>query len=342
MVEQLRKVPTGIAGLDELTGGGLPAGRPTLVCGGPGCGKTLLATTFLVRGAVDHGEPGLLVSFDERIGDLGVNVASLGFDLPELEQRDMLATDYVKIDRQEMHETGEYDLEALFIRLGHAVKRVGARRVVLDSIDTLFAGIPNEAIVRSELRRLFDWLKDRQLTTVITAERGKESLTRHGVEEYVSDCVILLDHRIIDDLSTRRLRVVKYRGTSHGTNEYPFLIDEHGITVVPVTSLGLDHAATEETVSSGLSELDAMLGGKGYFKGSSILLSGGPGTGKTTIAAHFADSCCRRGGRCLYFSYEESPSSAGAQHAVGRHQSAAMDRPRPFAMPGFTSQSRRA
>ncbi len=308
MVEQLRKVPTGIAGLDELTRGGLPAGRPTLVCGGPGCGKTLLATTFLVRGAVDHREPGLLVSFDERIGDLGVNVASLGFDLPELEERGMLATDYVKIDRHEMHETGDYDLEALFIRLDHAVKSVGARRVVLDTIDTLFAGIPNEAIVRSEVRRLFDWLKDRQLTTVVTAARGEGSLTRHGVEEYVSDCVILLDHRIIDDLSTRRLRVVKYRGTSHGTNEYPFLIDENGITVVPITSLGLGQVATEETVSSGLTELDAMLGRKGYFKGSSILVSGGPGTGKTTIAAHFADSCCRRDERCLYFSFEESPS----------------------------------
>ena len=308
MVEQLRKVSTGIAGLDELTHGGLPAGRPTLVCGGPGCGKTLLATTFLVRGAVDHGEPGLLVSFDERIDDLGVNVASLGFDLPSLERRGLLATDYVKIDRQEMHETGEYDLEALFIRLDHAVKTVGARRVVLDTIDTLFAGIPNEAVVRSELRRLFDWLKDRQLTTVITAERGEGSLTRHGIEEYVSDCVILLDHRIIDDLSTRRLRVVKYRGTWHGTNEYPFLIDDQGITVVPITSLGLAHIATDDAVSSGLSELDAMLGGKGYYKGSSILLSGGPGTGKTTIAAHFADSSCRRGERCLYFSFEESPS----------------------------------
>jgi circadian clock protein KaiC len=308
VVEQLRKVSTGIAGLDELTRGGLPAGRPTLVCGGPGCGKTLLATTFLVRGAVDHGEPGVLVSFDERIEDLGVNVAALGFDLPSLEQRGLLATDYVKIERQEMHETGEYDLEALFIRLSHAVQAVGARRVVLDTIDTLFAGIPNEAVVRSELRRLFDWLKDRKLTTVITAERGEGSLTRHGIEEYVSDCVILLDHRIIDDLSTRRLRVVKYRGTSHGTNEYPFLIDEHGITVVPITSLGLAHGATDETVSSGLPELDAMLGGKGYFKGSSILLSGGPGTGKTTIAAHFAEAFCRRGERCLVFSFEESPS----------------------------------
>jgi circadian clock protein KaiC len=308
VVEQLRKVPTGIVGLDELTRGGLPAGRPTLVCGGPGCGKTLLATTFLVRGAIDHGEPGLLVSFDERIDDLGVNVASLGFDLPNLKERGLLATDYVKIERQEMHETGEYDLEALFIRLDHAVKSVGARRVVLDTIDTLFAGIPNEAVVRSELRRLFDWLKDRELTTVITAERGEGSLTRNGIEEYVSDCVILLDHRIIDDLSTRRLRVVKYRGTSHGTNEYPFLIDAQGITVVPITSIGLSHVASDESVSSGLPELNAMLGGKGYFKGSSILVSGGPGTGKTTIGAHFAEATCRRGERCLYFSFEESPS----------------------------------
>jgi circadian clock protein KaiC len=306
--EQLHKVPTGITGLDELTRGGLPAGRPTLVCGGPGCGKTLLAITFLVHGAIDHREPGLVVSFDERISDLGVNVASLGFDLSDLEGRGLLATDYVKIDRQELHETGEYDLEALFIRLNHQVRRVGARRVVLDTIDSLFAGIPNESVVRSELRRLFDWLKDNRLTTVITAERGERSLTRHGIEEYVSDCVILLDHRIIDDLSTRRLRVIKYRGTAHGTNEYPFLIDEQGMTVVPITSLGLAHVASDKTVSSGLSELDAMLAGKGYFKGSSILLTGGPGTGKTTIAALFADRCCRRGERCLYFSFEESPS----------------------------------
>ena len=308
VVEQLRKVPTGIAGLDELTGGGLPAGRPTLVCGGPGCGKTLLATTFLVRGAVDHGEPGLLVSFDERIPDMGVNVASLGFDLPDLEARGLLATDYVHIDRQEMHETGEYDLEALFIRLNLAVNRVAARRVVLDTIDTLFAGIPNEGIVRSELRRLFGWLKDRQLTTVITAERGEGSLTRHGIEEYVSDCVILLDHRVIEDLLTRRLRVVKYRGTSHGTNEYPFLIDEHGIAVLPITSLGLQHSASDERMSTGMLDLDAMLAGKGYFKGTSNFLTGGPGTGKTTIAALFADATCRHGERCLYFSFEESPS----------------------------------
>jgi circadian clock protein KaiC len=308
LVDKLHKVPTGIHGLDELTAGGLPSGRPTLVCGGPGCGKTLLAITFLVHGAVDHAEPGLLVSFDERIEDLGVNVASLGFDLPDLQRRNLLATDYVRIDRQEMHETGEYDLEALFIRLGYAVDTVGARRVVLDSIDTLFAGIPNQAVVRSELRRLFDWLKDRQLSAVITAERGERSLTRHGIEEYVSDCVILLDHRIVDDLSTRRLRVVKYRGTSHGTNEYPFLIDDQGITVVPITSTGLAHLASDETVSSGISELDSMLGRGGYFRGSSTLVSGGPGTGKTTIAAHFADRTCSRGERCVYFAFEESPS----------------------------------
>jgi circadian clock protein KaiC len=308
LVDQLHKVPTGIQGLDELTGGGLPAGRPTLVCGGPGCGKTLLAITFLVHGAVDHAEPGLLVSFDERIPDLSVNVASLGFDLPDLQRRNLLATDYVRVDRQEMHETGEYDLEALFIRLGYAVETVGARRVVLDTIDTLFAGIPNQAIVRSELRRLFDWLKDRQLSTVITAERGEGSLTRHGIEEYVSDCVILLDHRIVDDLSTRRLRVVKYRGTSHGTNEYPFLIDDQGITVVPITSTRLAHPASEETVPSGISELDSMLGRGGYLRGSSILLSGGPGTGKTTTGASFAGRTCSRGERCVYFAFEESPS----------------------------------
>jgi circadian clock protein KaiC len=308
VVDQLKKVSSGIAGLDELTGGGLPVGRPTLVCGGPGCGKTLLAVTFLVSGAVTHAEPGVFMSFDERIPDLGVNVASLGFDLPDLEARNFLATDYVHLDRQEMHETGDYDLEGLFVRLNASVTRVGARRVVLDSIDSLFAGIPSEAILRSELRRLFAWLKERELTTVITAERGEKSLTRHGIEEYVSDCVIVLDHRVIDDLSTRRLRVVKYRGTSHGTNEYPFLIDEHGITVLPITSLGLSHGASDERLSTGLAELDAMLAGKGHFKGSSTFLTGGPGTGKTTIGAHFAEATCRRGQRCLYFSFEESPS----------------------------------
>ncbi len=308
MVDQLQKAPSGIKGLDELTGGGFPAGRPTLICGGPGCGKTLLAVTFLVHGALDCGEPGVFISFDERTGDLAVNVASLGFDLPALESRELLVLDHVHLDRQQIQEAGEYDLEGLFVRLDFAAEKIGARRVVLDSIDTLFAGIPNAAVVRSELRRLFDWLKEHGLSTMITAERGDGSLTRHGIEEYVSDCVILLDHRVIDDLSTRRLRVVKYRGSAHGTNEYPFLIDSSGITVMPVTSLGLTHVASTQRVPTGLAGLDSMLDYKGYYKGSSILVGGGPGTGKTSIAAQLADVTCKRGERCIFFSFEESPN----------------------------------
>lgn len=300
------KTPSGIAGLDELTGGGLPAGRPTLVCGGPGCGKTLLATTFLVHGARDHSDPGVFVSFDERISDLAANVASLGFDLAGLQEQRLLAMDHIHLDRQAIHETGDYDLEALFIRLDHAIGKVKAKRIVLDSIDSLFAGFPNVGIIRSELTRLFGWLKDRELTTIITAERGDSGITRNGIEEYVSDCVIVLDHRVIEQLSTRRLRVVKYRGSVHGTNEYPFLIDKDGITILPVTSLRLDHDAPSERVSSGVPTLDAMLEGKGFYKGASILLGGGPGTGKTTLAAVFADAACRRGQRCTYFCFEES------------------------------------
>jgi KaiC/GvpD/RAD55 family RecA-like ATPase len=305
---QLKKTSSGIKGLDELTGGGLPAGRPTLVCGGPGCGKTLLATTFLVKGALDHNEPGVFISFDERIADLRANVASLGFDLPGLEKRGLIALDHVFLDRQAIEEAGDYDLEGLFVRIAHAVKKVDARRVVLDSIDTLFAGIPSIAIVRSELSRLFAWFKERGLTVVITAERGDTGITRNGVEEYVSDCVIVVDHRVNEQSSTRRLRVVKYRGSTHGSNEYPFLIDHDGITVLPVTSLGLAQIASNERVSSGVASLDAMLEGKGYFKGSSILLGGGAGTGKTSIAAHFAEAACHRGERCVFFSFEESPS----------------------------------
>ena len=307
-MQELKKTPSGIKGLDELTGGGLPAGRPTLICGGPGCGKTLLATTFLVKGALDYGEPGVFVSFDERIPDLSANVASLGFDLSGLSQRGSIAMDHVKLDRQSIIEVGEYDLEGLFVRLAHAVGRIGAKRVVLDSIDSLFAGIPNTAIVRSELGRLFTWLKDRELSAIITAEHGESGLTRHGVEEYISDCLIVLDHRVVEQSSTRRLRVMKYRGSAHGTNEYPFLIDRDGITVLPVTSLGLAQIASNERVGTGIPSLDAMLEGQGYFKGSSVLLGGGAGTGKTSIAAHFADAACRRGERCLFFSFEESPS----------------------------------
>jgi len=305
--QALQKAATGISGLDGLTGGGLPSGRSTLVCGGPGCGKTLLATAFLVHGALDEGEPGVFLSFDERIEDLDVNSRSLGYDLAGLRDRGLLAIDFVRLDRAEIEESGAFDLEGLFIRLDLAVRTVGARRVVLDTVDTLFAGLPNEATVRSELRRLLGWLKERGLTTVVTAERGEKTFSRHGIEEYISDCVILLDHRVSDEVSTRRLRVVKYRGSSHGTNEYPFLIDRDGIHVLPVTSLGLDHAVSGERVSTGVGGLDAMLGGRGYYRGSSVLVSGGPGCGKTSLAAHFADAACARGETCLYFSFEESP-----------------------------------
>jgi len=305
--QQLPKAATGIQGLDEITGGGLPAGRPTLICGSAGCGKTLLSLEFLVRGAVEFGENGVILAFEETAEELSQNVRSLGFDLDQLIEDGKIVVDYVHVDRGEIDETGEYDLEGLFIRLADAIDQVGAKRVVLDTIESLFGGLSNDAILRSELRRLFRWLKERGVTAVITGERGEKSLTRQGLEEYVSDCVILLDHRVSGQLSTRRLRVVKYRGTTHGTNEYPFLIDQFGISVLPITSLGLKHGATNERVSTGVAGLDSMLGGKGVYRASSILLSGTAGTGKTTIAAHFADASCRRGERCLYLAFEESP-----------------------------------
>ena len=304
---ELPKALTGIRGLDEITGGGLPKGRPTLVCGGPGSGKTLLALTFLVNGALRFVEPGVLMTFEENEEEIIGDVASLGFDLPQLIEAQKLAVDYVRIERSEIEETGEYDLEGLFVRLDHAIRTVGARRVVLDTIESLFAGLKNDTILRSELRRLFRWLKDRRVTTVITGERGDGALTRQGLEEYVSDAVILLDHRVHDQVSTRRLRVVKYRGSHHGTNEYPFLIDTKGISVLPVSSLALQHPAPLERVSSGVPRLDEMLSGLGYYRGSTILVSGTAGTGKTSLAAHFLDDACRRGERCLCFLFEESP-----------------------------------
>ena len=305
---QLAKAPTGIQGLDEITGGGLPKGRPTLVCGSAGCGKTLLAMEFLVRGALEFDEPGVFMAFEETAKDLTQNVASLGFDLDGLIANNKLVLDLVYLERSEIEETGEYDLEGLFIRLGQSIDSIGAKRVVLDTIESLFAGLPNPLILRAELRRLFRWLKEKGVTAVITGERGEETLTRQGLEEYVSDCVIVLDHRVSDQSSSRRLRVVKYRGSTHGTNEYPFLIDEDGISVLPVTSLGLQHDATTDRIPTGIARLDAMLGGKGFFRGSSVLVSGTAGTGKSSISAHFVDAACRRGERALYFAFEESPS----------------------------------
>lgn len=315
---QLPKCPTGIQGLDEITGGGLPHGRPTLVCGGAGCGKTLLAAEFLARGATQFGEPGVFMSFEETDKELKTNVASLGFDLPGLVRRKRILLEHVHIERSEITETGEYDLEGLFVRLNLAIDSIGAKRVVLDTLEALFAGLPNEAILRAELRRLFRWLKDKGVTAVITAERGREQLTRHGLEEYVSDCVILLDHRVNNQIATRHLRIVKYRGALHGTNEFPFLIGVEGVSVLPITSLGLNHKVSSERISTGIPRLDAMLGGRGFFRGSSILLTGTPGTGKTITAACFAQAAARRGERVLFFSFEESPNQIiRNMHSIG-------------------------
>lgn len=303
----LQKAPTGITGLDEITEGGLPKGRPTLICGDAGSGKTVFSMEFIVKGAMEYDELGVFVAFEEKSEELAVNVASLGFDLNKLVAAKKIKIDHIQIDRSKIEETGEYDLEGLFIRLGYAIDSIGAKRIVLDTIENLFSGLSNHGILRAELRRLFTWLKDKGVTSVITGEKGDGKLTRQGLEEYVSDCVILLDHRIQNQISTRRLRIIKYRGSVHGTNEYPFLIDEDGISVLPVTSLALANKVSSQRVSSGIPTLDNMLGRKGFYRGSSILVSGTAGSGKTSIAAHFANAACMRKERCLFFAFEESP-----------------------------------
>jgi circadian clock protein KaiC len=305
----LAKTPTGVTGLDEITGGGLPTGRSTLICGGPGCGKTMLGVEFIVRGATQFREPGVFMMFEENENELTANVRSLGFDLDKLVAKKKIVLDHVVIERSQIEETGEYDLDGLFIRLGHAIDSIGAKRVVLDTVEALFAGLSNHAALRAELRRLFRWLKDRGITAVITSERGEgTALTRYGLEEYVADCVITLDHRITEQISTRRLRVMKYRGTMHATNEFPFTIGESGLSVLPITSLQLNHKASAERIPTGIARLDEMLGGKGVYRGSSVLVSGSPGTGKSSVGAKFAETACRRGERVLLFAYEESPS----------------------------------
>ena len=316
----LAKTPTGISGLDDLTLGGLPAGRPSLLCGAAGCGKTLMAMTFLTNGALLYGENGVFMSFEERAEDLAENVASLGYDIDTLIADGKLIVDHVRIEPAEIEESGEYDLEALFVRLGYAIQKIGAKRVVLDTVEALFSGFTDQAVLRAELRRLFGWLKDQGVTAIITGERGEGQLTRYGIEEYVSDCVILLDNRVRDQVTTRRLRVIKYRGSSHGANEYPFLIDDRGISVMPITSVGLEHKISSEVVPTGVPGLDAMFALGGYYRGSSVLISGLAGTGKSTFSAWFADAVCRRGERCLYFAFEESPDQI-----VRNMRSAGMD-----------------
>ena len=304
----LPKSPTSIQGFDEITGGGLPKGRPTLVCGGAGCGKTLFAIEFLVRGATVYNEPGVFISFEETEKELTANVTSLGFDLTDLTKRKMIWLEHIHLERGEIEQKGEYDLIGLFVHIHNAIESIGAKRVVLDTIESLFSELPNPTAVRTELRRLFSWLKKKNVTTIVTGEKGDGTLTRQGLEEYVSDCVIVLDHRVTDQSSIRRLRIVKYRGSTHGTNEYPFLIDEDGFSVLPVTSLGLNHISSTERISSGIPRLDTMLSGKGYFRGSTVLVSGTAGTGKTSLAAQFVEAACKRGEQVLYFAFEESPS----------------------------------
>jgi circadian clock protein KaiC len=305
-VERLEKAPTGITGLDEVTLGGLPRGRATLICGGAGCGKTMLAVEFLVKGVRDYGEPGVFVAFEETKDELVVNAASLDFDLGRLVREGKLAIDHVHIDPNEIAETGEYNLEGLFIRLKYAIESVGAKRVVLDTIETLFSGFSNTALLRAEIRRLFQFLKSFGVTAIVTGERGENSLTRFGLEEYVADCVILLDHRVNDQITTRRMRIMKYRGSSHGTNEYPFIIDEQGFSVLPVTSMALRHKVSNEVISTGVPDLDAMLGVGGYYRVSTVLMSGTAGAGKSSFAAALARSGCENGERVLYFAFEES------------------------------------
>jgi circadian clock protein KaiC len=314
----LEKTPTGIPGFDEISEGGLPKGRTAIVCGGAGCGKTMFGIEFLVRGALEYNEPGVLMAFEETPEDIARNVASLGFDIQDLANKKKLFLDYVSVEPQEIAESGDYDLEGLFIRLQSAVEAVGAKRVMFDTVEAILSSFSNTGMLRAEFRRLFRWLKDRGLTTVITAERGEGTLTRHGLEEYVSDCVILLDHRVKDQISSRRLRIVKYRGTKHGADEYPFLIDERGMSILPLTSLQLQHTVSNERVSSGVPDLDEMLEGKGYFRGSSVLITGTAGSGKTTLAASFVNAACRRGERCLYIDFEESRHQvARNMHSVG-------------------------
>jgi circadian clock protein KaiC len=303
----LAKSLTGIRGLDEITEGGLPKGRPSLICGNAGCGKTILGMEFLLHGALNEGEPGVFVSFEETPSDLAHNFSALGYDLADLEARRLMAIEYIYIERSEIQEAGDYNLDGLFIRLGQAIDTIGAKRIVLDTIEVLFGGLSNAAILRAELRRLFRWLKDKGVTAIVTGERGERTLTRYGLEEYVADCVILLDLRLEEQIATRRMRIVKYRGSEHGANEYPFLIDAQGISILPITSLGLDHSVSNERVSSGIARLDTMLGGAGYFRGSSILISGTAGSGKSSVSAKFVDAACARGERCLFFAFEESP-----------------------------------
>ncbi|MBA3285861.1 MAG: circadian clock protein KaiC [Nitrosopumilus sp.] len=302
----LKKCPTGIIGLDEITFGGLPKNRCTLICGGAGSGKSIFGIEFVIRGAEFYKEPGLFVAFEENEEELNQNITSLGFNIKELIDSNLLVLDYVHIDRAEFKEIGSYNLDGLFIRLSDSIDRFKIKRVVLDTIEVLFGNFTNEIILRSELQRLFRWFKEKNVTVVVTAEQGVNTFSRYGLEEYVADCVILLDNRMHQQISTRRLRVAKYRGSSHGNNEYPFIINDSGISIIAITSIKLDYPVSNKHVSSGIKQLDTMFGDKGFYSGSSILVSGAAGNGKTSIAASFSNGTCELGKKCFYFTLDES------------------------------------
>jgi circadian clock protein KaiC len=302
----LQKCMTGIKGFDEITQGGIPRDRITLLCGSTGTGKTLLGVDFLIGGASQYSEPGVFMSFEETEDELYKDVASLNLNLPELVAKKKIVLDYVLLERRDMQGAGEFNLEGIFVRLEHAIDSIKAKRVVLDSIESLFAGVTDTGILRLEIKRLFRWLKDKKVTALITGEVQQGSFTRHGLEEYISDCIILVDNRVREQIATRRIRVIKYRGSNHGANEYPFVIDKGGLSVIPITSAGLDQPGTAERVSTGIASLDKLFQGGGYTRGSTILASGTAGTGKTSLAAAFAVQACKRGERCLFLSYEES------------------------------------
>ncbi len=302
---QLQKCPTGIKGFDEITEGGLPKNRTTLVSGGAGSGKTLLGIDFLINGATNYNEPGIFMSFEETEDELYKDVASLNLDLKGLVSKKKILVEHVVLERRDVQEK-EFNLEGLLIRLENAIHSIGAKRVVLDSIESLFAGFTDIGILRVEIKRLFRWLKEKQVTAIVTGEPSDGFYTRQGLEEFVSDCIILLDNRVKEQISVRRIRVVKYRGSKHGTNEYPFVIDNQGLSVIPITSAGLDQPGTAKRVSTGVSSFDKLFKGGGYTRGSTVLASGTAGTGKTSLAAAFAVASCKRGERCLYLSYEGS------------------------------------
>ncbi len=306
--KQLEKCPTGITGFDLVTEGGLPKNRTTLISGGPGSGKTLLGIDFLIKGARDFNEPGVLMSFEESATELILDVASLNFDLAGLVARKKIALEYVVLQRKDVQEIN-FNLEGVLVRLEHAIDSIGAKRVVLDSIESPFSGVTDAGILRVEIKRLFRWLKEKQVTAIVTGEQAGDAFTRHGLEEFASDCIILLDNRVQHQAAIRRLRIVKYRGSSHGTNEYPFVIDSEGLSVIPITSLGLTQKGTRARVSTGVRSLDKLFKGRkrGFTRGSTVLVSGTAGTGKTSLAAAFAEASCKRGEKCLYVSYEESP-----------------------------------